>query len=92
MLSAKPLRKAPITYIPTNDPVTEDVLAHLAGNLGTEWVKVAAELGVRRTAVAMLERNAQLEGRPIGLVKFQMLQMWVKKLAKSEDKVNAAVS
>jgi len=89
LLSSKPLQKTPITYIPTNEPVTDELLNQLAVGLGVEWTNVASELGVKRCDVAMLLRNAQLQGQPLTMVKNQILEMWVKMTAKEEDKVKS---
>jgi hypothetical protein len=87
LLSAKPLKKASVCYHPTDEAITDDVLAKVAGGLGPEWVGVAASLGIKKTGVQVLQRNAMLEGKAAGQLKYEMLMMWVKTLAKSEDKV-----
>jgi len=88
-LSAKPLQKVPVHYIPTNEPITEQVLRDVASQLGPEWPTVAAELGVTKPRVEVIQRNAMLRSSPPLVVHFEMLMMWAKALPKCADKVYA---
>ena len=88
-MSAKPLQKVPVHYIPTNEPITEQVLRDVASQLGPEWPTVAAELGVTKPRVEVIQRNAMLRSSPPLVVHFEMLMMWAKALPKCADKVYA---
>ena len=92
LLSAKPLRKVPVNYMPTNEPITETVLRDVASQLGPEWSTVAAALGVSRPRVQFIQRNAMLLSSPPLVMNFEMLMMWAKALPKCADKVRAHVS
>ena len=89
LLSAKPLCKVPVHYMPTNEPITEQVLKEVAKQLGPEWTTVAAALGVTRPRVQFIERNAMLQSLPPFVVNMEMLMMWAKALPKCADKVRA---
>jgi len=73
--------------MPTNEPITEDVLRDVASQLGPEWPTIAAALGVTRPRVQVLQRNAMLRGSPPFVVNYDMLMMWAKALPKCADKV-----
>jgi len=77
----------PLHYIPTNEPITEQVLRDVASQLGPEWTQVAAALGITRPRVQVIQRNAMLQSTPPSAVNFQMLIMWTKALPKCADKV-----
>jgi len=89
LLSAKPLQKTPVSYMPTNEPITEDVLREVAKQLGPEAAQLAAALGISRPRIQVIERNASLRGSPTVVVNFDVLMMWVKALPKCADKVRA---
>ena len=77
-----------VNYMPTNEPITEDVLRDVAGQLqGAEWSTVAAALGLTRPRIQVIQRNAMLRSSPPLVVNFEMLMMWTKALPKSADKV-----
>ena len=81
----------PVSYIPTNEPITEQVLREVARQLGSEWSTVAAALGVTRPRVQFIQRNAMLRGSPPFVVSLEMLMMWTKALPKCADKVSVSV-
>jgi len=89
LLSAKPLQKVLVHYMPTNEPITEQVLHDVASQLGPEWPTVAAALGVTRPRVQVIQRNSMLRSSPPSVVHFEMLMMWAKALPKCADKVYA---
>lgn len=86
LLAPKPLRKAPITYLPINDPIGIHVLTKIAKDLGPEWVALASTLGVKPVNLMILQRDAMLQKRSMFDQKFEMLLLWVKTLEKSENK------
>lgn len=86
LLTAKPLRRTPVSYVPTNEPITEDVLRDVAKQLGPEASQLAAALGISRPRVQIIQRNAFLRGSPAVVVNFEVLMMWVKALPKCADK------
>jgi len=75
--------------MPTNEPITEEVLREVASQLGAEWTTVATALGVTRPRVQVIQRNAMLQGSPQSAVNYEMLMMWAKALPKCADKVRS---
>ena len=87
-MTAKPLVKTPVTYMPTNEPMSEAVLRDVARQLApAEASPLAAALGISRPRVQVIERNAALRGSPAAVVSYEVLMMWVKALPKCADKV-----
>ena len=78
--------------MPTNEPITEDVLRDVAKQLGPESSQLAAALGISRPRVQIIQRNAFLRGSPAVVVNLEVLMMWVKALPKCADKVRASVA
>ena len=78
--------------MPTNEPITEDVLREVARQLGPEWTTVATALGVTRPRVQVIQRNAMLQSQPPLLVNLEMLMTWAKALPKCADKVRTTAT
>ena len=92
-MTAKPLVKTPVTYMPTNEPMSEAVLRDVARQLApAEASPLAAALGISRPRVQVIERNAALRGSPAAVVSYEVLMMWVKALPKCADKVSDRMS
>jgi len=77
--------------LPTNEPITEEVLREVAKQLGPEASQLAAALGISRSRVQVIQRNAALRSSPALVVNFEVLMTWVKALPKCADKVRASV-
>jgi len=73
--------------MPTNEPITEEVLREVAKQLGHEAAQLATALGISSPRVQVIQRDASLRNSPTVVVNLEVLMMWVKALPKCADKV-----
>ena len=71
---------------PGNDPITDDVLREISGDLGDEWKKLAHVLNVKKVRIqAIMKKNIAEEKDEEA--KYDMLITWAKKVPRGLNKV-----
>ena len=87
MTEVRPLIRAPVVIKAGNDPITDDVLREISGDLGEEWQKVAHALNVRKVRIqAIMKKNITEEKDDEA--KYDMLITWAKKVPRGLNKVS----
>ena len=91
-MTHQPVIKTPVTFKTThNDPITEDILHQLAGELEADWQKVGYYLNVRRMRIqAILRNTAQSDNREEDAA-YDMLVSWAKRVPRGMSKVKPTV-
>ena len=79
--------QAPVVIRNDSDPVNDDLMRHLAADMGDEWQKVAMTLNISRARIQAILRNTQISDSTDEDARYQMLITWLKKMPKSIDKV-----
>lgn len=79
--------QAPVVIRNDSDPVNDDLMRHLAADMGDEWRKVAMTLNISRARIQAILRNTQIGESTEEDARYQMLITWLKKMPKSIDKV-----
>ncbi|XP_078328192.1 death domain-containing protein 1-like [Crassostrea virginica] len=79
--------QAPVVIRNDSDPVNDDLMRHLAADMGDEWRKVAMTLNISRARIQAILRNTQISDSTDEDARYQMLITWLKKMPKSIDKV-----
>ena len=79
--------QAPVVIRNDSDPVNDDLMRHLAADMGDEWRKVAMTLNISRARIQAILRNTQISDSTDEDTRYQMLITWLKKMQKSIDKV-----
>ena len=70
---------------PGNDPITDDILREISGDLGDEWQKLAHVLNVKKVRIqAIMKKNITEEKDE---AKYDMLITWAKKVPRGLNKV-----
>ena len=79
--------RAPVVIKPGNDPITDDVLREISGDLGDEWQKLAHALNVKKVRLqAIMKKNIADEKDDD--TKYDMLITWAKKVPRGMNKVS----
>ncbi|XP_041352496.1 uncharacterized protein LOC121370984 [Gigantopelta aegis] len=81
----KPLNTAPV-LLKAEGPVTNDVLMHIADEIGDDWVKLAQYLCVKRVRIQAIMRQ-HVNDKNTNKI-YDMLTTWSKRLPTSMDRVD----
>ena len=79
--------QAPVVIRNDSDPINDDLMRHLAADMGDVWRKVAITLNISRARIKAILRNTQVSDSTDEDARYQMLITWLKKMPKSIDKV-----
>ena len=71
---------------PGNDPITDDILREISGDLGDEWQKLAHVLNVKKVRIqAIMKKN--ITEKKDDEAKYDMLITWAKKVPRGLNEV-----
>ena len=80
------VRKAPVTIKNVIDPINDETIRDIAGELGDEWQKMAQFLNLKRMRIQAILRNHP--GSDDEEAKQQMLLTWAKRVPRGLQKVS----
>ena len=74
------LYQAPVVIRNDSDPINDDLMRHLAADMGDVWRKVAMTLNISRARIQAILRNTQISDSTDEDARYRMLITWFKRI------------